>query len=42
MIKAIFFDLFETLVTEADGVKITSSIIAERLKIPLYEYVDLK
>lgn len=41
MVKAIFFDLFETLVTEANGVKITSSIIAERLKIPRYEYKKL-
>lgn len=38
MIKAIIFDLFETLVTESNSVKVTSFEIAEMLKVPYDEY----
>lgn len=41
MIKAIIFDLFETLVTEANSVKMTSFKIAEMLKVPYDEYKKL-
>lgn len=41
MIKAIIFDLFETLVTEANSVKMTSFKISEMLKVPYDEYKRL-
>lgn len=41
MIKAVLFDLFETLVTEANSKKVTSSRISKMLGIPTDEYKKL-